>query len=251
MKKLIVGNWKMNGSMEDARVLIAGVINNLDPQKDILKKCEVVVCPPFLHIPAVRHAIYGFPELRFGAQDCSAYDDGSYTGEISASMLRDSSCTYVILGHSERRIHCHESDEEIGQKVKTALRYDLSPIVCVGETQEERDAGRQEEVVQRQLAAALPSRLENYHNLAIAYEPVWAIGTGNTATPLNIQEMHAFIREQLKNCSSAYQDIRILYGGSVKPDNAAVTLSIPNVNGALIGGASLKADSFLAIAKAS
>ena len=250
MKKLIVGNWKMNGSMEDARVLIANTINSLDAQKEILKKCEVVVCPPFLHIPAVRHAIYGFPELRFGAQNCSAHEDGAHTGEVSASMLRDSSCTYVIVGHSERRTLCKETDEEIGEKVKTALRYDLSPIVCVGETQEEREAGQQQEVVGRQLAAALP-KLETYHNLAIAYEPVWAIGSGNAATPQDIQEMHAFIREQLKNYSKAYEDIRILYGGSVKPDNAAVTLSIPNVNGALIGGASLKADSFLAIAKAS
>lgn len=249
MKKLIVGNWKMNGSMEDARVLIAGVINNLDAQKEILKKCEMVVCPPYLHIPAVRHAIYGFPELRFGAQNCSAHEEGAHTGEISAAMLRDSSCTYVILGHSERRLHCHESDEMIGEKVKTALRYDLSPIVCVGETQEERAAGQQEAVVQRQLAAALP-KLQSYHNVTIAYEPVWAIGSGNAATPLNIQEMHAFIRDELKAYTPAYENIRILYGGSVKPDNAAVTLSIPNVNGALIGGASLKAEEFLAIAKA-
>ena len=249
MKKLIVGNWKMNGSMEDARVLIANTINALDAQKGILAKCEMVVCLPFLHIPAVRYAIYGFPELRFGAQDCSAHDNGAHTGETSAAMLRDSSCTYVILGHSERRHLCGESDALVGEKVKTALRYDLTPILCVGETQEQRDAGQEKAVIEEQLRAGLP-QLESFDTVAVAYEPVWAIGTGNVATPENILDMHAFIREQLAQYSSTSETIRILYGGSVKPDNASEILSLKNVDGALIGGASLKAEDFLAIAKA-
>ncbi|MCB9983045.1 MAG: triose-phosphate isomerase [Rhodospirillales bacterium] len=250
MKKLIAGNWKMNGSMENARALIANIINRLETDEDVLKKCDILVCPPFLHIPAVRHAIYGFPELRFGAQDCSAYENGAHTGDVSASMLRDSSCSYVIVGHSERRQYQGESDATVAQKAAQALKNDMVPIICVGETEEEREKGLAQEIVDAQLAGSIPA-LEPFHDIVvIAYEPVWAIGTGKTASVDDVAEMHGFIREQLDGKVPAPEKVRILYGGSMKPENAGELLSTENVDGGLIGGASLSAESFLAIARA-
>ncbi|MEO5365348.1 MAG: triose-phosphate isomerase [Magnetococcus sp. WYHC-3] len=249
MKKLIAGNWKMNGSADDARALIADIINRLSLAEDILKRCDVLVCPPFLHIPAVRHATYGYPKISFGAQDCSRFENGAYTGDVSAAMLKDASCKYVILGHSERRQHLGETDEHVAQKAKLALSHDIVPIICVGETDAQRRAGQQESVVAAQLAGSIP-KLGQFDEIVIAYEPVWAIGTGNTATPADVKAMHAFIRMQLKNHVKAPEKVRILYGGSMKPDNAAELLSTENVDGGLIGGASLKAEQFLAIARA-
>lgn len=249
MKKLIAGNWKMNGSIDDARALVAGVINKFEPFGDIFKTCEVLVCPPFVHISAVRHAVYGFPNLAFGAQDCSRFEDGAYTGDISATMLKDSGCSFVILGHSERRGLMGETSEIVAQKVERALAADLKPIVCVGETEAERDAGQAEAVVKAQLDGSLP-KLGQFSEIAIAYEPVWAIGTGKTASVDDIKAMHAFIRGALAGHVKDPAKVRILYGGSVKPGNAAEILACPNVDGALIGGASLKAEDFLAIARA-
>ena len=156
MKKLIAGNWKMNGGIDDARALIADIINKAEPDEAILEKCELLVCPPFLHIPAIRHAMHGYPQIKFGAQDCAAYDNGAYTGEISAAMLKDSGCSYVILGHSERRQYQGESNEVVQQKAERALENDLIPIICVGETAEEREQGKAEEVVFEQLRHSLP-----------------------------------------------------------------------------------------------
>ncbi|MCB9980887.1 MAG: triose-phosphate isomerase [Rhodospirillales bacterium] len=249
MKKLIAGNWKMNGSMENARALIANIINQLETDEDVLKKCDILVCPPFLHIPAVRHAIYGFPDLRFGAQDCSAYDNGAHTGDVSASMLRDSSCSYVIVGHSERRQYQQESNEMVAQKAAQVLKNDMTPIICVGETEDEREQGKAQEVVAAQLAGSIPD-LESFQEIVVAYEPVWAIGTGKTASVDDVAEMHGFIREQLKELVPDADKVRILYGGSMKPENAGALLSTENVDGGLIGGASLSAEQFLAIARA-
>ena len=249
MKKLIAGNWKMNGSMENARALIANIINRLETDEDVLKKCDILVCPPFLHIPAVRHAIYGFPDLRFGAQDCSAYDNGAHTGDVSASMLRDSSCSYVIVGHSERRQYQQESNEMVAQKAAQVLKNDMTPIICVGETEDEREQGKAQEVVAAQLAGSIPD-LESFQEIVVAYEPVWAIGTGKTASVDDVAEMHGFIREQLKELVPDADKVRILYGGSMKPENAGALLSTENVDGGLIGGASLSAEQFLAIARA-
>ncbi len=239
----------MNGGMEDARGLVADIINRLEPESEVLAKCDVLVCPPFLHIPAVRHAVYSFPELRFGAQDCSAYENGAHTGDVSASMLRDSSCSYVILGHSERRQYQNETSETVALKAKQALSNDIIPIICVGETEQEREQGRAEEIVGEQLKGSIPD-IGQFQEIVIAYEPVWAIGTGKTATVDDVQAMHSFIRAQLGEYVQAAEKVRILYGGSMKPDNAQALLATENVDGGLIGGASLQADQFLAIARA-
>jgi triosephosphate isomerase len=248
MKKLIAGNWKMNGSVDDARALIAALINRLDTHDEIFKSCDLVVCPPFVHIAAVRHAIYGFPRLAFGAQDCSRFENGAYTGDTSAKMLKDSGCTYVILGHSERRALLGETSETVAAKVKQALVHDLKPIICVGETQAEREAGKAGEVVKAQLMGSLPD-IGLFHEIAIAYEPVWAIGTGKVATPEDIIHMHGHIRQLLGERVKDASKVRILYGGSVKADNAAEIFACKHVDGALIGGASLNAEQFVAIAR--
>lgn len=249
MKKLIMGNWKMNGTRDDARALISEIVNGLDGHDDVLEKCKLVVCPPFLHISDVRHALYGFPSIRLGAQDASAYDNGAQTGDISAEMLQDAGCQYVILGHSERRQYQQESNALIAQKAALVLKYDMSPVICVGETQEERDSGKAKDIVAEQLKSSMPD-VGTFEKITIAYEPVWAIGTGKTATPEDAGEMHAFIREQLKSLTPDASKIRILYGGSMKPENAADLLSNADIDGGLIGGASLKANDFIAIARA-
>lgn len=249
MKKLIAGNWKMNGSVDDARRLIADIINRLDSLDDVLERCEFLVCPPFLHIPAVRHAVHGFPAVKFGGQDCAVSGNGAHTGEISAAMLKDSSCSYVIVGHSERRQEQGESSAVVAEKAKQALAHDLVPIICVGETDEERQAGKAEAVVGEQLKGSIPD-LGEFDEIVVAYEPVWAIGTGNTATVEDVAAMHSFIRGQLEGLVKAPEKVRILYGGSMKPDNAGALLSTENVDGGLIGGASLQAGDYIAIARA-
>lgn len=249
MKKLIAGNWKMNGSVDDARALIADIVNRLDGQDDLFDRCEFLVCPPYLHIPAVRHAVHGFPKVKFGAQDCSASENGAHTGDISAGMLKDSGCSYVILGHSERRQNHGESDVLVQQKAERALESDLIPIICVGETEEEREQERADEVVIRQLQHSLPP-LNEFHQIVIAYEPVWAIGTGKTASPEDVRHMHTLIRGELAKHTKNEEKVPILYGGSMKPENAGELLATENVDGGLIGGASLKADAYMAIASA-
>ena len=243
MKKLIAGNWKMNGDLDTARALIADVVNGLYEREDLHEKCEFLVCPPVIHLATVRHALVGYPNVRLGAQDCSAFDAGAHTGDVSAAMLKDSGCSYVIVGHSERRDYQKESNALVREKAEQLLANDIKPIICVGETLEQRESGDALSVVGEQLAGSLPDK-EQWGEIVVAYEPVWAIGTGKVASIDDIKEMHAHIR------GIVGEKVRILYGGSMKPDNAEDILAVPNVDGGLIGGASLKADSFIGIGKA-
>lgn len=248
-KKLIVGNWKMNGSLDDAKRLIADILNTIYGMPETLEKCDFLVCPPFIHIPAVRHAITTVDTVVFGGQDCSASTNGAYTGDVSAEMLKDSKCSYVIAGHSERRKNHGESDETVAQKVRNIHAAGMIAIVCVGETEAQRDQGQQESVVAQQLSKSLPD-CTTLENTVIAYEPVWAIGTGKTPTMDAIQAMHAFIRKALAGQVQGGEQMRVLYGGSVDPANAGEILACKDVDGCLIGGASLKAESYIAIAQA-
>lgn len=244
-KKLIAGNWKMNGTLDEAKTLIAAIVNGIHQNPSVLEKCDVLVCPSFVHLGVVRHALKTVNTVAMGAQNCSKFPDGAHTGSVSAAMLKDAKCSYVILGHSERRQNRGESNETVAAKAEQAHKAGLNAIICVGETELQREEGQEKAVVEKQLAKSIPASA-TAQNTVIAYEPVWAIGTGKTATPEDIKTMHAFIRESLpptlKNC-------RILYGGSMKPDNAKAILATPNVDGGLIGGASLKTADFLAIAQ--
>lgn len=246
MKKLIAGNWKMNGSAKEADALIISVEEKIAAAPQLLEACDFVVCPPFVHIPMVKDKT---SVCAVGGQDCSNQKNGAYTGDISAAMLADIGAQYVILGHSERRQYHKESDQSIHDKAIQANAHNLITIICVGETEGEREAGKQNDVVASQLAASVPASA-THKNTVIAYEPVWAIGTGKTATAEDIRAMHAFIRSKLAEKFTDNADMRILYGGSVKPANAAEIFAVPNVDGALIGGASLKADDYLGIATA-
>jgi triosephosphate isomerase len=239
-RPLIAGNWKMNGlraSVGELEKIVAGA--------RLLDRVDLMVCPPATLLVSFAAAAGG-SAVAIGGQDCHALSAGAYTGDVSAEMLRDAGAKAVIVGHSERREYHCESDAAVRAKAVAAHRAGLMAIVCVGETRAERDAGRAHEVVRAQLDGSLPDRAEN---LIVAYEPVWAIGTGLTPTPADAREMHGFIREWL---SGRYGDdgrqTRILYGGSVKPTNAKELLAVENVDGALVGGASLQASEFLAIA---
>lgn len=247
MKKLIAGNWKMNGTLADTARLVQEVAAGILGDATLSGKCDFLICPPFVHIAAARSALGG--TLMLGAQDCSASADGAFTGDVSASMLKDAGCRYVIVGHSERREHYGEKSELVARKAEKAHESGLTTIICVGEKELEREQGKHEDVVARQLKASIPASA-NAQNTIIAYEPVWAIGTGKTATPADVKTMHAFIRGQLKERLADSENMRILYGGSMKPENAKNLLATPNVDGGLIGGASLVAAQFLAIAKA-
>jgi triosephosphate isomerase (TIM) len=240
MQKLIVGNWKMNGTARQAATL-AQAISREAGQID---KCQLVICPPLVHLSLVS----GLRNLKIGAQDCSPYPNGAYTGDVSAAMLAESGCSYVILGHSERRQYYHETSELVSQKAVQAHKSNLITIICVGETESEREAGRETEVVGRQLEQSLPS-CATAGNTVIAYEPVWAIGTGKTATPEDAGVMHQFIRRKLLERLAGAENMPILYGGSMKPQNAQDLLATPNVDGGLIGGASLDPGQFLGIAR--
>ncbi len=246
MKKLIAGNWKMNGNAAGAVALITEVENKITATSGILSNCDFVVCPPFLHIGAVKAAL---KYCDLGGQDVSEKGNGAFTGDISAEMLKDIGATYVILGHSERRQYHGEGDDLINSKAVAAHRADLITIICVGETEIQRERGQQNDVVEEQLHQSIPE-CADAENTVIAYEPVWAIGTGKTATAEDIRAMHAFIRERLSEKVKGGKDMRILYGGSVKPANAKEIFAVENVDGALIGGASLKAEDFLGIAAA-
>lgn len=248
-KKLIAGNWKMNGSLDDAKGLVADIINGLFGVPVLHEYCDFVVFPPYLHLYAIRHALHGRDEIAYGGQDCALNENGAHTGDTSAAMLKDSGCSYVILGHSERRVNHHESDEIVKRKAAQAHAQGLTAIICVGEKDFEREQGAQQVVVAGQLDGSIPESA-TADNTVIAYEPVWAIGTGKTATPEDVRDMHAFIRGHLGDKIDNSQDVRILYGGSMKPENARELLATENVDGGLIGGASLNAEQFLAIAKA-
>ena len=246
-KILIAGNWKMNKTATEAAELAGQIIASVGNQNDI----EVLMCPPFTSIAAVS-ALIGNSTVRVGAQNMSDKASGAFTGEISAAMLRDLHVSHVILGHSERRSYYGETDAFINRKVLAALENNLKPVLCVGETLEEREAGKVESVIKTQLVGGLKDvPADKAESLVIAYEPVWAIGTGKTATPDQAQEVHAFIRAQLVELfGAAGNAIRILYGGSMKPANAAGLLAQPDIDGGLIGGAALKAADFLALVKA-
>lgn len=241
-KKLIAGNWKMNGSLATNAALVQEL---LAASGQLLS--EVVVCVPAAYLAQVQTLLAGSRAISLGAQDVSAYEFGAYTGEISAGMLREFGVRYAIVGHSERRQYHAETDAAVAAKAQRALAAGLTPIVCVGETLAEREGGRTEEVVKRQLAAVIHANGHCISEIVVAYEPVWAIGTGKTATPEQAQDVHAVLRAQLKAASDHADRIRILYGGSMNPTNAKQLLAQPDIDGGLIGGASLKAGDFLAI----
>ena len=242
-RRLVVGNWKMHGSHPANAELLAGILGARP------FGCEVAVCVPFPYLSETAVSLAA-SDLRWGAQDCSAHAQGAYTGEVSAAMLAEFGCRYAIVGHSERRALHGESDQGVADKAKAALSSGVTPIVCVGETREQREAGETAAVVKRQLSAVIHTLAHCVSEMVVAYEPVWAIGTGLSATPQQAQEVHELLRAQLQAASGHASRIRILYGGSVKPDNAAVLFSQPDIDGALVGGASLKAADFVAICRA-
>ena len=246
-QSLVAGNWKLNGSDAGVQTLASEIASALVDNSSV----EVVVCPVFVHLQTVRSCIASSP-IKLGAQDVCDQDSGAYTGEVSAPMLAECGCEYVIVGHSERRSIYRESDEEVAGKFSAALRGGLKPILCVGELLEERESGQTESVVGRQLDAVINSNgVESFANAVVAYEPVWAIGTGKTASPEQAQAVHAFIRRRVANESEQIAaGLQILYGGSVKPDNAADLFSMNDIDGGLIGGAALNSSDFLAICSA-
>jgi len=246
-KNIVAGNWKMNKTFPEGVELIQQIVN----QSDVVKNIELIIAPPFI-LTAEASKIIKDSAVKLGAQNCSNYKEGAYTGEISVSMLKSIGTEYVILGHSERRKYFKETNEIINEKIKLNLEIGLKPIVCCGEVLEEREKEEHFQVVNKQIKEMFEGiNAVNMRNIIIAYEPVWAIGTGKTATPEQAQEMHLFIREKIRNSygSQIANDISILYGGSCKPSNAEELFANPDVDGGLIGGASLKADDFLEIAK--
>ncbi|MEL7297969.1 MAG: triose-phosphate isomerase [Pseudomonadota bacterium] len=244
---LIAGNWKMNGSLTANSALLDGILAGVSQ----LDGVEFLVCPPTVYLDSVNSQI-GNASLRLGAQNVSEYESGAYTGEVSARMLTEFGCRYVLVGHSERRSLFAELNEQVADKFAAAVEAGLKPVLCVGETLAQREAGDTETVVGRQLKAVTDLvGVAGFGQAVVAYEPVWAIGTGQTATPEQAQAVHAFIRAELAELDSALaQTTRIVYGGSMKAANAAGLLSMPDIDGGLIGGASLKADDFLAIGSA-
>jgi triosephosphate isomerase len=241
-RQLVVGNWKMHGSRATVQALLEGISG-----AGTATRVEVAVCPPYVYIPQAVAQVTG---IAVGGQDCSAQGEGAYTGEVSAAMLADQGCSLVIVGHSERRQYHAESDQLIAAKLGAAIRAGLQPILCVGESREEREGGAAEEVVAAQLQGALAGQ-PGLQNLVVAYEPVWAIGTGLTATPEQAQAMHAFIRGQLAGIAGLDATaVPLLYGGSVKAGNAAELFAEADIDGALVGGAALDATQFLAIVEA-
>lgn len=242
MRKLIVGNWKMNGSLAGNEALLNALRAALGSEP----AADVAVCVPAPYLAQVQAMCTGTP-IAWGAQDVSAHEAGAYTGEVSAAMLRDFACRYVIVGHSERRQYHGESDEIVARKAQRALACGITPIVCVGETEAQRLQGDTEQVVKRQLAAVIRAVGHCVSEIVVAYEPVWAIGTGRTATPEQAQAVHAVLRAQLLAAAVGEQRVRILYGGSMNAANAAALLAQPDIDGGLIGSASLKADEFARI----
>lgn len=244
---LVAGNWKMNGTLASVTELLSGLKAGIGR----VTTAEVAVCAPFVYIPATRESLDGSP-IKWGGQDVSVHASGAYTGEIAAPMLGDFGCHFVIVGHSERRAYHAESDETVAGKFAAALDAGLVPILCVGETLDEREQGVTEQVVARQLDAVVGAcGIADVGRGVIAYEPVWAIGTGKTATPEQAQDVHAFIRGRLAESDPVVADgVRILYGGSMNPKNAAELLAQADIDGGLIGGASLKAEDFLAVCSA-
>ena len=243
-KKLIAGNWKMNGNLQANETLIKGLLAGLGQPN-----CEVSVCVPSVYLAQCQSLLAG-SAIDLGAQDVSSHEGGAYTGEIAPAMLKEFGVRYAIVGHSERRQYHGETDELVAAKAQQALSAGITPIVCVGETLAEREAGKTEGVVKRQLAAVIHTNGHCISEVVVAYEPVWAIGTGKTATPEQAQQVHAVLRAQLKAASPNADRIKLLYGGSMNAANAASLLVQPDIDGGLIGGAALKVQDFLTIVAA-
>jgi triosephosphate isomerase len=241
MKKLIAGNWKMNGSLAANETLLKAVISGVHAAA-----CDIAVCVPAVYFAQVQALVAG-SAVSMGAQDVSAQAQGAFTGELSSAMMKEFGVRYAIVGHSERRQYHQESDALVAEKSRAALASGVTPIVCVGETLAEREAGQTEEVVKRQLAAVVHLIGLCITEIVVAYEPVWAIGTGKTATPEQAQQVHGVLRAQLHAATTHENRVRILYGGSMNAANAAQLLAQPDIDGGLIGGASLKATDFLTI----
>jgi triosephosphate isomerase len=244
---LVAGNWKMNGSTASSKELVAGIVAGA-PQSD---RAKLLICPPFPYLAAVATQIAG-SRVALGAQNVSEHESGAFTGEVAPAMLRDIGCEYVIVGHSERRASYGESSFAVAAKFKAALDAGLKPILCVGETLEQRESGGTESVVEVQLGAVIDKvGIAGFESAVVAYEPVWAIGTGVTASPEQAQDVHRHIRGVMAGHDAGIaESTQILYGGSMKGENAAGLLAMPDIDGGLIGGASLKAGDFLAIAEA-
>jgi triosephosphate isomerase len=240
-KPLLAGNWKMHGTAQTAAKLAADLANRSGDSPDL------IVFPPYVSIPAVVTELLAAKNIAIGAQNISHHSEGAYTGEISGKMLADIGCSHVLVGHSERRTHCSESNELVAEKFAAAKRSGLVPILCVGETLEQRQQGRELQVIKSQLDAVVDTvGLEAVCDAIVAYEPVWAVGTGETATPDQAQQVHGFIRAELGDYGT---DTQILYGGSINADNAAALFAQPDLDGGLVGGASLEAEHFINIAQ--
>ncbi len=246
-RPLVAGNWKLNGSLSSISELVSGIRE----QQGQVKNAELAVCPPYIYLSHVQQLLNG-SDIALGAQDCSDQESGAFTGEVAAAMIKEFGCTYNIIGHSERRHIYGDSNETVATKFAHVVKNGLTPILCVGETLQEREEGHTEVVIANQINAVLDLfGVKAFANAVIAYEPVWAIGTGKTASPEQAQEVHEEIRLTLdaKNKDIA-ANIRILYGGSMKPENAQQLLQQPDIDGGLIGGAALKAEDFIGIAVA-
>ena len=247
-QNLIVGNWKMNGAFDAARSLVEEIIAGTKG----LSFVDIAVCPPHPYLQHVAQLISSASSIELGAQNCSEHSAGAYTGEVSSKMLQDVGCKYVLCGHSERRQYHGETDDEVARKTLSVIDQKLTPIACVGETLEERQSGNTQTVIERQINSVLQHcGAQLVDKLIVAYEPVWAIGTGQSATPEQAQEIHRLIRERIAQMNeSAAAGCRILYGGSVTGDNAQSVLDQPDIDGCLVGGASLKSIQFIQICKA-
>ncbi|MDH3692369.1 MAG: triose-phosphate isomerase [Gammaproteobacteria bacterium] len=246
-QSMVAGNWKMNGTCAEASALVDGIVKGIGKAQ-----VQIVLCPPFVHLQLVAQKLRGIDGLDCGAQNLDPHASGAYTGEISGPMLADVGCRYVIVGHSERRIMFAESSEVVMHKCRAVQEIGLIPILCVGETLAQRESGQTEKAIQEQLDTVLSALgVEAFQHIVVAYEPVWAIGTGRTATPDQAQEVHQFVRASIaaKDTGVAAQ-VQILYGGSVKSANAHALFSMPDIDGGLIGGASLDSAEFLAICEA-
>jgi len=246
--KIVAGNWKMNKELAEGRSLAQAIKQQ---QKDVPDDVNMILAPPFIHLADISREIMN-TRLKLAAQNCAAEEKGAYTGEISAPMIRSTGSQYVIIGHSERRSYYHETDDILYKKIQLALKNDLVPIFCCGESLEQRENDQYFSVVESQLENTVFNlSAEDFSRIIIAYEPVWAIGTGKTATPEQAQEMHRFIRQKIQEqyTGEGASNTSILYGGSCKPSNAAELFSQPDIDGGLIGGASLKANDFIAICK--
>lgn len=250
-KNIVAGNWKMNMDLEKGIQLFNEIQQLL--QEEVMGDQEVIICPPYIHLSSLAQAVYGETKLSVGAQNCHHADSGAYTGEVSASIIASTGAHYVIIGHSERRLYFSESNSLLAQKLDAVLKNGLLPIFCIGETLEQRNAGTYFDVIKEQISeASFHLEASDYDKMVLAYEPVWAIGTGLTASPEQAQEIHSFIRTLLadKYDQNLADNMTILYGGSCNPKNASELFAKADIDGGLIGGASLKARDFVDIIKA-